>query len=78
MLLQEAINELKAGKCMCRSSWSIDDGYLKLMPGMLYVWKIVLKPNPNAANYIFTLADLEANDWVEFALPKCEDEVVIQ
>lgn len=77
MLLQEALNELKSGKCMCRSAWGLDDGYLKLMPGMLYVWKIVLKPNPNAGNYIFTLADLQADDWKEFVLPQCQEEVVL-
>lgn len=72
MLLAEALKELEAGKVMCRASWTLDDGYLKLMPGMLYVWKIVLKPNPNAGNYIFTLADLTADDWQEFVLPEVE------
>ena len=68
MNLSEALVELHLGKCMCRNSWVQDDGYLKLMPGMLYVWKIVLKPNPNAGNYIFTVADLEAEDWREFEI----------
>lgn len=69
MLLNQALIQLQAGKNMCRLEWTMDDGYLTLMPGMLYVWKIVLKPNPNAGNYIFTLADLEADDWLEFQLP---------
>lgn len=69
MLLVDALNELKAGKNVCRAVWGMDDGYLALMPGMSYVWKIVLKPNPNAGNYIFLLADLEADDWQEFVLP---------
>jgi hypothetical protein len=71
MNLQDALVELHNDKAMCRASWSLDDGYLKLLPGMGYVWKIVLKPNPNAGNYIFALADLEADDWIEFRIPAC-------
>ncbi len=70
MNLKEALVELHLGKNMCRSSWTVESGYLALMCGMDYVWKIVLKPNPNAGNYIFTLEDLEAEDWQEFVLAK--------
>ncbi len=74
MLLNQALVQLKAGKNMCRSTWSDVDGYLTLMPGMDYVWKIVLKPTPNAGNYIFRLDDLEANDWQEFVVvPELSD-----
>ncbi len=70
MLLQEAIEQLKSGKVLCREAWTIEDGYLKLMPGMAYIWKIVLKPTPNAGNYIFSFDDLIASDWKEFELPE--------
>lgn len=69
MLLKDAIEHLQVGKVMCRAAWSIEDGYLKLMPGMSHIWKIVLKPTPNAGNYIFSLEDLIADDWKEFELP---------
>ena len=70
MLLQEALDKLKEGKIMCRSEWPKEEGYLKLMPGMTHVWKIVLLPNPNAGNYIFSYKDLISDDWKEFELDK--------
>ena len=75
MLLKEAIEALEAGKCMVREAWKLEDGYLKLMPGMAHIWKIVLNPAPNAGNFIFALEDLIANDWKEFELPKEPIEV---
>lgn len=73
MLLQKALSELHAGKNMCRAAWGIEDGYLKLMVGMSHVWKIMLKPTPNAGNYIFSYTDLVADDWQEFVLPADEE-----
>ncbi len=70
MLLKEALVQLDHGKVLCRECWSITDGYLKIMPGMEFVWKIVLKPTPNAGNYIFSIEDLLADDWKEFEIPK--------
>lgn len=70
MLLQDAIAQLQQGHAVCREGWTIEDGYLQLMKGMDYIWKIVLKPTPNAGNYIFALADLMADDWKLFDLPK--------
>ena len=69
MLFEEALTMLKEGKSMCRAAWSLEDGYLQIMPGMAYVWKIVLKPNPNAGNYIFSVADFGEDDWQEFVVP---------
>lgn len=63
------LEELKFGKNVCRSGWGINDGYLTLMPGMHYVWKIILNPAPNAGNYIFTYEDLQADDWQDFVAP---------
>lgn len=78
MLFSEALDALHAGKPMCRENWSLEDGYLKLMEGMSFVWKIVLLPNPNAGNYIFSVADFLAEDWKEFKssaqLPVCKKE----
>ena len=70
MLLQEALVNLQAGKQMHRAGWSIEDGYLSLMPGMTHVWKVVIKPSTNAGNYIFSVEDLLADDWQEFAMPQ--------
>ncbi len=69
MLLQEALELLKEGEVMCRQAWSLEDGYLVFMKGMTHVWKIVLQPSPNAGNYIFSLADLVADDWKQFEMP---------
>jgi len=68
MLLKEALELLHAGESMVRESWDLSDGYLQLMKGMSHVWKIVLHPNPNAGNYIFSFEDLEASDWKKFEL----------
>lgn len=72
MLLQEALLELKKGARLYREGWEIKDGYIVLMPGMKHVWKIVLQPQPNAGNYIFSYEDLCANDWANFV---SEEEV---
>ena len=73
MLLKDAIELLKAGKCVCRTVWTIEDGYLSLMAGMTHIWKVVIKPTTNAGNYIFSLEDLIAEDWKVFELPAEED-----
>lgn len=70
MLFLEAMEQLKAGNTMHRNAWKLEDGYLKLLPGMSFVWKIVLLPNPNAGNYIFSVEDFMADDWQEFEMPK--------
>ncbi len=79
MLFLEALAQLKEGKSMHRASWTLESGYLKLMDGMDFVWKIVLLPNPNAGNYIFAVEDFLADDWQEFVISKSsiEDAVVI-
>lgn len=66
MLLQEALKELKNGARLYRDGWEIKDGYIALMPGMKHVWKIVLQPQPNAGNYIFSYEDLVSDDWSNF------------
>lgn len=63
MLFTEALIQLKARVPVYRTGWEPQDGYLTLMPGMTHVWKIVLHPAPNAGNYIFSVADLEGDDW---------------
>ena len=68
MLLQQALLNLQEGKQMHRSCWTIEDGYLSLMPGMTHIWKVVIKPTTNAGNYIFSLEDLLADDWQEFVI----------
>jgi len=66
MQFQEALAELEAGKAMRRAAWPDAEGYLQLLPGMKFIWKIVLIPNPNAGNFIFSLEDFHGDDWQEF------------
>jgi hypothetical protein len=77
MLFEEALTMLKDGKSICRSAWSLDDGYLQIMPGMKYVWKIVLLPQPNAGNFIFSVDDFTADDWQEFSMPCVSEACVV-
>ena len=73
MLFVYALERLKMGAAMRRKGWTEEDGYIALMPGMKYVWKIVLLPNPNAGNFIFSVEDFTANDWEE--LPEALEEI---
>jgi hypothetical protein len=66
MLFTEALQKLQDGAAMRRAAWPEIEGYLKLMPGMGHVWKIVLQPAPNAGNFIFSVEDFISSDWVEF------------
>ncbi len=66
MLFSEALTQLETGIAMRRAAWDYSEGYLSVMPGMKYVWKIVLMPAPNAGNFIFSIEDFNADDWVEF------------
>lgn len=69
MLLADALKLLKEGKNVSRSCWSQEDGYLVLMKGMAYVWKILTVPpkGPNAGNHIFSYDELVADDWKEYS-----------
>jgi hypothetical protein len=69
MLFSDALELMEQGETVCREAWSLEDGYLKFMPGMKFVWKIVLLPNPNAGNYIFSVEDFKACDWKKFSMP---------
>jgi hypothetical protein len=64
MLFYEALQQLHDGHGLRRSAWAEVEGYLKLLPGMKHVWKIVLAPNPNAGNFIFSVEDFESDDWI--------------
>lgn len=66
MLFLEALNCLKSGEAMRRGAWDLSEGYLKIMPDMGFVWKIVTQPTPNAGNFIFSVADFEGDDWVKY------------
>jgi hypothetical protein len=70
MQLTDAIGQLQSGAQLHRTGWNPQDGYIVLMPGMSHVWKIVLKPQPNAGNYIFSMEDLTANDWELFSVAR--------
>ena len=78
MLFSEALVQLKARAPVYRTGWEPQDGYLTLMPGMTHVWKIVLQPAPNAGNYIFSVADLESDDWDVYNEPKAVVEAAVE
>ena len=80
MLFKEALDALQAGDAMRRTDWPIAEGYLKILPGMKHIWKIVLQPNPNAGNFIFSMDDFLGDDWVKLdpANPFPEPVVVEQ
>ena len=63
MLFAEALKALREGKNVKRECWAEEEGYLKLLRGMKHVWKIIIKPNPNANNHIFSTEELETTDW---------------
>jgi hypothetical protein len=69
MLFLEALAQLKAGDAMRRTAWPDCEGYLKVLPDMDYVWKIVTRPTPNAGNFIFSIKDFESDDWVKYEVP---------
>ena len=73
MKFYDALEALKQRVAVRRKSWAIEEGYLSFMPGMKHVWKIVLLPNPNAGNFIFSVEDFDAEDW---EVVKDEDLVV--
>jgi len=62
----EALAELKEGHELVRECWQMADGYLTFMPGMKHVWKILLYPNPNAGNHIFSVEEIDATDWARY------------
>ena len=66
MLFSDALVQLQARVPMFRKGWDPQDGYIYFMPGMTHVWKIVLHPNPNAGNYIFSYEDFVSDDWEVF------------
>ena len=69
MIFIEALKELELGKPMRRKSWPESEGYIVIMPGMKFVWKIVTNPTPNAGNFIFSVEDFNGDDWMEFVPP---------
>ena len=70
MLFLEALAKMKEGCAMRSDSWAASEGYLKVLPDMAYVWKVVTQPTPNAGNFIFSIADFEGDDWLEWEAPK--------
>lgn len=75
MLFMEALKLLEDGKNVSRKCWKDEDGYLTLMSGMKYVWKILITPQPNAGNHILSVEDLKSDDWEEFDLNKFSAKV---
>lgn len=65
MNFQEALEKVQSGEYVKRSSW--EDGYVAHMPGMAYLWRIIIPtataPQANAGNYLPLLEDFLASDW---------------
>ena len=78
MIFTDALSHLQDGVPMRRAAWPVDEGYLQLMPGMKHVWKIMLVPNPNAGNFIFSVEDFNSDDWHEFTVPAEPIEVAVE
>lgn len=77
MLFAEALENLQNGHSVWRQSWTEEDGYLTLMDKMKFIWKIVIIPNPNAGNYIFSVEDFLADDWVLLQDKQANVEAVV-
>lgn len=67
MKFVEALDALLEGKYVQRKEWRNIGEYIVLMPGMSHIWKIITQPQPNAGNWLHTLADLLAEDWEAFS-----------
>lgn len=68
MQFMEALKALREGKMVVRECWDESNGYLKLMYGMPYVWRVIINPT-NAGSFQFSVPEMEADDWVEFPKP---------
>lgn len=65
MQYMEAMQALKDGKMIVRECWDDSNGYLKLMYGMPYVWRVIINP-ANAGSFSFSMDEICADDWVLF------------
>lgn len=63
MFFKEALENLLKGNFVTRASWAETGEYCCLMPGMATIWKIMIKPQPNAGNWLPFVSDLLADDW---------------
>lgn len=63
MTFQEAYELLQQGKYLTRDFWNVTGEYCILLPGMPYIWKILMIPNPSAGNWLGTIEDMNATDW---------------
>jgi len=69
MMFKDALNSLLEGKYVTRNAWDETGEYVCLMPGMPYIWKILIKPSPNAGNWLPMVSDFLADDY-KFVDPK--------
>jgi len=63
MTFTEAYEHLKAGKFMKRDFWNETGDYCALLPGAPAVWKIQRVPSLSAGNCLFSVEDMDAQDW---------------
>jgi hypothetical protein len=62
MHFNSALTSMLLGSYITRSSWT-DGSYLCFLPGMSYIWKVAVVPNPAAGNWMPSVDDLVADDW---------------
>lgn len=63
MKFEEALKELEQGQYVKRAGWTKEEGYLVLMPGIDYTWKILTTPKANAGLHALSVEELNATDW---------------
>ncbi len=63
MNFTEVLTELQKGNYATRSAWDASGEYVLLLPGMNYIWKILIQPNPSAGNWLPMMSDILADDW---------------
>jgi hypothetical protein len=75
MLFTDALKQLLEGNYVQRATWAEAGQYIVLMPNMNHIWQILVKPNPNAGNWLPSIADFNADDW-ELVTKSRIDEVI--
>lgn len=74
MLFLEALQAMKDGKQVIRAAWASDFGYLTLLPGAPYIWRVnIMGDKVNAGGYPFIVEDYDADDWKLWEAKKVEE-----
>ncbi len=63
MDFDDVLKNLWRGIYISREAWDGNLQYLAAMPGIKYIWKIVVDPELNAGNWLPTIEDYQATDY---------------